>query len=330
MKGTRRQLLGLAGGTLVLLALPARAQAPRRVGVLTWSGALMELTQPAGSDFRAAMKAFGYIEGRDVVYEGRYWRSQEQAQEMVRSLVRLRVDVLVAAGPPSIVAARAVTDRVPIVMMYSAEPVATGLVASLSRPGGNITGLTWDHGFETSLKALELLREALPKRRRIALMWDATDSVHPVYARHFAKAAPQVGMTLVSVALKNIADLEPEFARMRAEKAEALVVLPSGQITIPNRGTIMSLIRRERLPSLIAIIDDRDWPGALLRYGPNLASSPRRAAAYVDRIFKGAKPAEMPIEQPDKYDFIIDLAAAHALGVKLPASLLARADRVLE
>jgi putative ABC transport system substrate-binding protein len=332
MEGIRRRLLASMGLALVAPAL-ARAQssrAPRRVGIITWQGALMELTKPAGGDFRAAMKAFGHLEGRDVVYEGRYWRSQEQAPEMVRGLVRLGVDVIVAAGPPSIVAARAVTDRVPIVMMYSAEPVAMGLVASLSRPGGNITGLTWDHGFETNLKALELLREALPKLRRVALIWDATDSVHPVYARHFAKAAPQLGMTLVSVALKNIADLEPEFARMRAEKAEALVVLPSGQITIPNRGTILSLVTRERLPTLVAIIDDRDWPGALLRYGPNLSSSPRRAAAYVDRILKGAKPADMPVEQPDKYDFIVDLAAAKMLGVKLPASLLARADRVIE
>jgi putative ABC transport system substrate-binding protein len=283
-----------------------------------------------GIAFVAAMKELGYREGVDYIFDERLWQRQEEVPDLVRQLVRLKTDVIIAAAPPSIVGAKSVTKDVPIVMMYAAEPVAMGLVASLSRPGGNLTGLTWDHGFETILKALELLREALPKRRRVAVMWDGTDSVHPLYARHFAKGASQLGVALVSIELKRVADLEPEFARLRAEKAEALVVLPSGQITIPNRNTIMTLASRDRLPTLVNIVDDRPWPGALLRYGPNLSSNPRRAAAYVDRIFKGAKPADMPVEQPDKYDFIVDLAAARALGVKLPPSLIARADRVIE
>ena len=330
MREIRRRLLGSMGLALVAPALGLSAQAPRRVGILTWNGSLMQRGRQGSEDFLAAMKALGYIEGRDVVYEERYWQSQDQAPEMVRSLVRLSVDVIVAAGPPSIVAAKAVTNRVPIVMMYSAEPVAMGLVASLSKPGANITGLTWDHGFETSLKALELLREALPRTRRVALLWDATDSAHPVYARYFAKAAPRMGMSIVSVALTQAGDFEPEFARMRAEKAEALVVLPSGQITIPNRRTIMALATRDRLPTLVGMTDDRDWPGALLRYGPNLTSSPRRAAAYVDRILKGARPGDIPLEQPDKYDLFVDRGVASALGVTLPQSVMVRADRVFE
>jgi len=283
-----------------------------------------------GIAFVAAMKELGYREGIEYVHDERLWDRQEQVPELVRQLVRLKTDVIIAAAPPSIVGAKAATREVPIVMMYSAEPVAMGLVKSLRRPGGNITGITWDHGFETILKALELLREALPNARRVAVMWDGTDSVHPVYAQHFVKGAAQLRMTVISIELKSVADLEPEFARMRAEKAQALVVLPSGQITIPNRGTIMALASRERLPTLVNIVDDRPWPGALLRYGPNLASSPRRAAAQVDRILKGARPADIPVEQPDKYDFVVDLAAARALGVKLPPSLIARADQVLE
>lgn len=331
MQGTRRRLVGSMGLALVAPSLArAQAQKIRRVGVVQFRGGLMNREGAHGMAFVAAMKELGYREGTDYIFDERLWEKQEQVPDLVRHLVRLKVDVIVAAAPPSIVGAKSVTRDVPIVMMYAAEPVAMGLVASLSRPGGNITGITWDHGFETSLKALELLREALPSTRRVALMWDGTDSVHPFYAKHFAKGAPQLGMKLVSIELKRVADLEPEFARMRAEKVDALVVLPSGQITIPNRGTIMSLISRERRPSLVAIIDDRDWPGALLRYGPNLASSPRRAAAYVDRIFKGAKPADMPVEQPTKFDLVINLKTAKAIGLTIPESVLATADEVIE
>jgi putative tryptophan/tyrosine transport system substrate-binding protein len=302
----------------------------RRVGVVQFRGGQMNREGAHGIAFVAVMKQLGYREGVDYLFDERLWQRQEEVPELVRQLVRLRTDVIVAAAPPSIVGARSATKDVPIVMMYAAEPVAMGLVASLSRPGGNITGLTWDHGFETILKVIELLREAMPRMRRLAVMWDATDSVHPLYAQHFAKGARKAGISLVSIPVKALGDLEPEFARMRAENVEALVVLPSGQITIPNRSTIMALAVRDRLPTLVNIIDDRAWPGAVLRYGPNLASSPRRAAAYVDRIFKGVKPGDMPVEQPDKYDFIVDLSAARELGLKLPASLIARADRVIE
>jgi len=324
----KRRALLIAAAALPLGAMAQARQ--RRVGVVTFRGGLMTRDAAYGNAFVAAMKALGYREGADYVIDERLWEKQAEVPDLVRQLVRAKADVIIASGPPSIVGAKAATREVPIIMMYSAEPVAMGLVASLSKPGGNITGITWDHGFETSLKSLELLREALPRLRRVALIWDATDSVHPVYAKYFAKAAPQLGMTLVSVPLRAVADLEPEFARLRAEKAEALIVLPSGQITIPNRSTIMSLVTRDRLPTLVGMVDDRGWPGALLRYGPNLASSPRRAAAQVDRIFRGAKPADIPVEQPDKYDVIIDLAVAKALGLTLPASLLARADQVLE
>jgi len=326
----KRRAFLLAAAALPLCAAAQSPRAQRRVGVVQYRGGMMNRDGVHGIAFVAAMKELGYREGIEYVLDERLWDRQEQVPELVRQLVRLKTDVIIAAAPPSIVGAKAATREVPIVMMYSAEPVAMGLVKSLRRPGGNITGITWDHGFETILKALELLREALPNARRVAVMWDGTDSVHPVYAQHFVKGAAQLRMTVISIELKSVADLEPEFARMRAEKAQALVVLPSGQITIPNRGTIMALASRERLPTLVNIVDDRPWPGALLRYGPNLASSPRRAAAQVDRILKGARPADIPVEQPDKYDFVVDLAAARALGVKLPPSLIARADQVLE
>lgn len=323
----RRHFLACAAA---LIPLGAAAQAPKRIGILHFHGGLMSRQQAHGMAFIAAMRELGYREGVDYLFDERSWQRQDELPDMVRDLVRLNADLIIAAAPPSIVAAKKGTAKIPIVFMYSAEPVAMGLVESLSRPGGNMTGLTWDHGFETSLKTLELVKEALPNLGRVAVMWDGTDSVHPVYARYFAKAAPLVGLRLLSLELKQAADLEPAFVRIREERGEALIVLPSGQITIPNRLTIMKLASRDRVPTLINTVDGRDYPDALLKYGPNLSSQPRGAAAYVHRIFKGAKPGEIPIEQPDKYDLVVDLAAARKLGIAIPPSILVRADRVIQ
>jgi len=326
----RRRFLG----GLAALSLPAFAQTartPRRVGLIAFRETTFKRARSGGLAFLAAMKDLGYHEGRDFILDERLWERQEDAPAMVRELVALKTDVIIAAGPPAILAARDGTRQIPIVMMYSAEPVAAGLVKSLSRPGGNLTGLTYDHGFESSSKSMELLKEVMPKLQRVAVMWDGTDSVHPIYARYFAKAASQIGLALHSVELKQPADIEPAFNRLKKERIEALVVLPSGQTTIPNRRTILALAARDRLPTLFNIADfDRDYPEALLRYGPNYSNMPRRAAAYVDRILKGAKPADIPIEQPDKYDLIVDLAVARKLGIAIPQSILLRAARVIE
>lgn len=325
-RDTLRALFAAGMGSLVG---PAWGQAPRRVGLVHFAGGLMNRDKPGGMAFLAAMRELGYREGRDYILDERQWKKQEEVPGIVRELVRLKTEVIIAAAPPSIVGAKAVTDKVPIVMMYTAEPVAMGLVQSLNRPGGNLTGLTWDHGFETNLKALELLKETLPALRRVALVWDATDSVHPVYAGYFEKAAPQVGLALISAPLRQTADFEPAFARMREHKADALVVLPSGQITIPNAPALLALAARERLPTLFSAIA-REFSDVLLYYGPNLSNAPRRAAAYVDRILNGANPAEMPIEQPEKYDLIVDLRTARKLGISVPHAVMVRADRVIE
>lgn len=311
------------------ITLPAMAQEPRRVGVLYSRGGGFNRDKWAGIAFVSAMKDLGYEEGRDYIFDDRPWDRADQIPGYVRDLVRLKAAVIIAASPPTIVAAKSVTDSVPIVMAFSAEPVATGLVRSLDRPGGNLTGLTWDHGFETNLKALELLKETLPKMQRVALMWDATDSVHPIYAKYFEQAAPQLNLRLVSLGVRTADDFEPAFAQFRREKAEALIVLPSAQLTVPRREAIMALATRDRIPTLglnVSIL----YPNALLHYGPNLESTPRRAARYVHQIFKGAKPGELAIEQPDKYDLFVDLKAAQILGVKVPPSILVRADRVIE
>lgn len=327
----RRTILAILALGAAPMALQVRGQEPRRIGVLQHRGGSFNRDNWGGIAFVAAMKELGYQEGRDYIYDDRRWDRPEQIPDHVRDLVRLKAAVIIAAAPPSIVAAKSVTDSVPIVMAFSAEPVAMGLVRSLGRPGGNLTGLTWDHGFEAAAKAVELLKETLPKIGRVAVMWDATDTAHPIYARHFEKAAQQLGIKFVSLGVRTFSDLEPAIAQIRREKADALIVLPSAQLLLPRREALMALATKDRIPTLAAyaIVQTR-YPGALLHYGPNLESTPRRAARYVHQIFKGAKAGELPIEQPDKYDLFVDLKAAQSLGIKVPPSILARADRVFE
>jgi putative ABC transport system substrate-binding protein len=316
--------LGVAAGPL-----RGNAQVPRRIGVMHSRGGSFDPDKWGGIALVQALNELGYQEGRNLAIEWKLWETLEQIPELARELVQRKVEVIVAVSPPTIVAAKSATDRIPIVMVHSAEPVELGLVRSFNRPGGNITGLAWDHGFETNLKSLELLQESLPKLRRVALLWDIPDPVHGVYLRYYEKATPQLGLQLVSAGVRSAADLEPAFAQMRKEKAEALVVLPSAQLTIPHRKTIMALASANRIPTLIGIVGF-DFPDALFQFGPNLSDVPRRAASFVDRILKGAKPGDLPIEQPNKYDLIVDLKVARNLGLTIPQSVLIRADRVIE
>ena len=307
----------------------ARAQTPKRIGVLQHRGGSFNRDAWGGIAFVKAMQELGYREGRDYVYDDRRWDKPEEIRGHALDLVRLGSAVIIAAAPPSIVAAKSATETIPIVMTFSAEPVATGLVRSLGRPGGNLTGLTWDHGFEAAAKAVELLKETLPQTARMAVLWDASDTAHPFYAQHFQKAAQQLGIKCTSAGVKTLGDLDASFAAFKREKVQALVVLPSAQLLLPRREEVMAFATRDALPTLAAYaIVQALFPGALLHYGPNLESTPRRAARYVDQILRGAKAGEMPIEQPDKYDLFVDLKAADRLGVKVPQSILARADRL--
>jgi putative ABC transport system substrate-binding protein len=248
----------------------------------------------------------------------------------MRELLRLKVDVIVAFSPPAIAAAKRATSSVPVVFVFSAEPVATGLVPNLNRPGGNLTGLAWDHGFETYAKQLELMKETVPNLRRVAILWDAApDATHEIYMRFYERAAPRLGLAIVSTSVRQASDLAPAFARMQHEGAQALIVLPSAQVTVPQRAAIMEHATRARLPTLAGIMQ-YEYPGALFQNAPNHTDYPERAAAYVDRILKGAKPGDLPIEQPNKYDLVVDLRAARTLGLTIPGSVLLRADKVLE
>lgn len=321
------RLLGLGAAALTT---QAGAQAPRRIAVVHFPGGSFNRDKWAGIALLKAMRERGYEEGANVTFEFRYWRSSDELAGLMRELVRLKVDVIVAVAPPAIHAAKAATDSVPVVFVFSAEPIASGVVPNLNRPGGNLTGLAWDHGFETYAKQLELMKEALPHLRRVAILWDAApDTTHDLYMRYYEQAAPRMGLEIVSAAVRGSGDLAPVFEKMRREKAEALIVLPSAQVTIPQRDLIMKLARQERLPTLVGIMQ-YTFSGALFQNAPNHSDYPRRVAAYVDRILKGAKPGDLPVEQPNKYDLVVDLRAAQALGLAIPAAILLRADKVLK
>jgi putative tryptophan/tyrosine transport system substrate-binding protein len=314
---------------IAVAPLPSPAQSPRRIGVLHRPDGCFIPRQSCADDFVRAMKELGYVEGRHYLYDFREWQSPTEIENLVRDLVRQNVAVIIAATPPSIMGAKNVTNIVPIVFAYSAEPVAMGLARSLAQPGGNLTGLTWDHGFEFAVKGTELLKETLPHLQRIAYLWDGTDSVHPIYAKYYEKAALQLAMKPISLEVRTADDLKAAFARAQHQRAEAVIVLPSAQLTLQHREAIMALASRVGLPALGANVLTL-FPNALLHYGPNHANTPRRLASYVDRIFKGARPSELPIEQPDKYDLIVDLTVAKKLGIKIPNSILVRADRIIK
>ncbi len=274
------------------------------------------------------MKELGYVEGRDFILEERHWLGRTQKiPELANELVAKNVDAIVAVGPESIAGARSVTDRVPIVMLFSSDPVELGWAKSLRLPGGNVTGLTWDAGPETWAKHLELLKEALPAARRVALLWNSSNPGADRYRRELGNVAPRLNLALTEVAVTQAADLEDAFGRIGKASAQALIVL-TDPLTVPNRQKIMSLAMKARLPTLVTA--DFGFPDALLVYGPHIADMPKRAARYVDRILKGARASELPIEQPLKYDLILDLRVARTLALKIPPSVVLRADRVIE
>ena len=327
----RREVLSglLALGTAAV-APRADAQAPRRVAVVHFPGGSFNRDKWGGIALLRAMRELGHVEGRDVAFDFRYWRDSGELAGLMGELAREHVDVIVAVAPPAIRAAKAATARVPVVFVFSAEPVAAGVVPNLNRPGGNLTGLTWDHGFETYAKQLELLKEALPKLRRVAILWDsAPDTTHDIYMEFYERAAPQMGLEIVSAAVRGSADLTPAFDKMQREKAEALIVLPSAQVTIPQREAIMALARRDRLPTLVGIMQ-YTFSGALFQNAPNHADYPQRVAAYLDRILKGAKPGDLPIELPTKFELVINMKPAKTLGLTIPPSVLARADEIIK
>ena len=333
----RRALI--TGVASALLAAPRAAEAQPagkvyRVGLIANAAPISELAgpEPIGPSFRAfvqGLRALGYVEGQNLMLErrsaeGRY----ERFDEIVAELVRLKADVIVTAGDRATRAAKAVTTTVPIVMTVGGDPVSEGLVQSLARPGRNITGLTFQIGPEIDAKRLELFKAMLPGVSRVAYLGSKEEkNWERPSGQSVRAAAPALGVTLVltEFSLNQVTDA---FARISRARAEALFVARSAQAYVA-RALIVDYTARIRLPSSFDFRDSVEL-GGLMSYGANPHENFRRAAGYVDKILKGAKPADLPVEQPTKFELVINGRTAKALGLTIPPSILARADEAIE
>ena len=333
----RREFITLLCGAAVARPLAVLAQQPGkvyRVGVVAARSPVSEIAgpEPVSPSFRAlvqGLRALGYVEGQNLILErrsaeGRY----ERFGDIVAELVRLKADVIVTGTDAAARAAKAVTTTVPIVMAVSGDPVGAGIVQSLARPGGNITGLTFQVGPEIDAKRLELLRAMLPGASRVAFLASKEDKNWERPSGQSVRTAAQaLGVTLV-LAEFSLHQYTDAFTLISHARADALFVARS-PTSYADQGLIVDFTTRTRLPSSF---DYRDWVelGGLMSYGASLADNFRRAATYVDKILKGAKPADLPVEQPTKFELVINLKTAKALGLTIPQSLLLRADEVIE
>jgi putative tryptophan/tyrosine transport system substrate-binding protein len=319
----------LIAGFIVALSLgmlrPLPTSDAQQLGRIPRVGVLSPSADSFLSALRQGLREFGYIEGRNISMEYRSAEGRaERLPELAAELVRLKVDVIVTITPPGVRAAKQATSTIPIVMEAVDDAVEQGFVASLARPGGNITGAS-SLNPELSGKRLELLKEAFPKVSRVAVLREAIGGASSLRATIAAGRA--LGVQLQILELRDPNELESAFAAMTRERAGALDVLPGLMITGYMR-QIVDLAAKARLQAMFPDIRFVE-SGGLMSYGPSLSEMYRRAAVYVDKVLKGAKPGELPVEQPTKFEFVINLKAAKQIGLTIPPNVLARADRVI-
>jgi putative ABC transport system substrate-binding protein len=317
-----------------LAALGVEAQPAakvHRVGFLS-AGAQPPTPLPSLEAFQGGLRELGYVERQNLVMEWRFaGGALARLPDLATDLVRSNVDVIVVAGPGPMQAARAATTKIPIVMLAgSGDPVGDGLAASLARPGGNITGLTYAVSPERFGKQLELLKEAVGRLTRVAVLWDLDmDLYNRQWATPLGDAARRLDLSLLGpVQVREPAQLDAAFAVLTEQKAEAILVVMGGAL-YQHRARVAELAGRHRLPAVAAF---KEFPqaGGFMSYGPDLPDIYRRGTTYVDRILKGAKPGDLPIEQPTKYELVLNAKTARALGFTLTPSLMLRADQVIE
>ena len=313
--------------TLSMLAAPLAADAQRaasvpRIGLLTIFSAPTRNTEV----FQQALHALGWVEGQTIAIEYRWAAGQlDRLRDQAAELVRLQVDVLVASSSPAVQVARQATQRIPIVALDSeTDPVASGLAASLAQPGGNLTGVFLDQP-GLGGKWLELLRETVPEVTRVAVLWDA--AMDPAPLRATEVVARSLGVPLHILEVRGPHEFASAFEAMTRERASALLVFQSPMLFV-HHPRIADLAVTSRLPTM-ALFREFAQAGGLLSYGPNIQEVFRRAAFFIDKILKGAKPGEVPIERPDKFELVINLKTAQALGITIPPTLLFLADEVI-
>ncbi len=329
MDRRRFLLTSLAGA--VAAPLPAGGQHAAntpRVGFLSPSSLSDERTRRYFETFRQGLRELGYLEGQSIAIEARWAEGKySRLSGLALELVRLRMMVIVTYGGAATQAVRQATSTIPIVMAVVQEAVSTGLVASLARPGGNITGMS-SMMPELVAKQLQLLKEILPKVSRVALLGNPAQPGHAPQVAHARDAARALDVSVQVLEARDPSDIDKVFTGMTTERTNAVIVLPDSML-LDHRTRIANLAIERHLP-LLSALGNHAEAGGLMAYGPSVADTFRRAATYVDKILKGARPGDLPIEQPTKFELVINLKTAKALGLTIPPSLLARADQVID
>jgi putative ABC transport system substrate-binding protein len=318
--------------TVALLAAPlvAEAQEPGKIPRIGLLGPRSSSDgAPFFDAFRQGLRELGWVEGRNITLEYRFAEGRlDRLPDLAADLVRLKVDLILAASTPPALAAKSATRTIPIVMATSADPVGLGLVASLSRPGGNVTGLSFSVGLETVGKGLELLSETVPQVRRMAVLSNPGNPGNVLALKSVTATARSRGVELQLLEARGPSELERAFAAMARERVGALLVVPDSVLGF-HRARLQELTAKARLPTMYGMREHAEV-GGLMSYAVDLRESFRRAATYVDKILKGAKPGDLPVEQPTKFELVINLKTAKTLGLTIPPSVLARADEVIQ
>jgi putative ABC transport system substrate-binding protein len=326
----RRKFMAAMAGGLLAAPLAARAQQPGKV----YRIGLLEYSTPDAARqawwivFRQRMRELGYVEGQNITFEPRWAQDDDdRLSKLAAELVGLKMDVIVTASSTSALAAKRATMTIPIVMATGSDPVALGLVASLRQPGGNVTGMTTINR-ELAAKRLELLRIVAPRASRIAILRDEANPASRLAVDGTEAAAKTVGFTIHSISVRSPAEIEAALATVARGRAGALSIVPSPMFFF-HRKRLADLAMKHRLPTIVGVREYVE-AGCLVSYGVHNTDLFRGAAVYVDKILKGAKPGDLPIEQPTKFELVINLKTAKALGLTIPQSLLSRADEVIQ
>jgi putative ABC transport system substrate-binding protein len=329
MNKRRKVLIALGAGALTA-TFGSRAQTPaetvRRIGIL--SGHSPSGTALWHQAFQLGLRELGWIEGKNISIEYRFAEGKsDRLPQFAAEFVRLKVDVIVASVTPDALAAQKATKAIPIVIVAAGDPVELGLVESLARPGGNITGLS-PMTAELGGKRLEMIKELVPKLSRVAVLWNPQGASSPFHWKELQHPARQLGVQLISLEVQAPENFDKAFEAARRARAGALFIIPDPVIT-PEIKRLAGLAAKSRLPSIFHVSEFAE-AGGLVTYGPDRDDMFRRAATYVDKILKGAKPRDLPVEQPTKFELVVNAKTAKALGLKIPNSILVRATKVIE
>jgi len=310
---------------LLAICLPVHAQKIPRIGILR-AGAGPAAGQPDA--FVQALRSLGYVEGKNILFDLRYAEgNRDRLRALAIELVQSQADAIYTSSSPAIFALKEATQSIPIIMVSSTDPVRSGIVASLAKPGGNITGMSLIAN-DLWPKRLELIKEILPKASRVAIFWNKSNTGMAIEAKATQEAAAPMGITLQDRGVKDPSEMELAFNAMSKERPDAFLALMDIPLRAHQR-RILDFLAKDRVP---AIFESKDWvqAGGLISYGPDGADVTRRAAAQFDKILKGAKPSEIPVEQPTKFEMVVNLKTAQQIGLTIPPHVLARADRVIK